>query len=286
MRCTIALGLLFLACGTSPWPGHKRVGPETYLRLCELGDGQREPNDSDHVQLHIRAAPMGDEPGAALSGEFQVAWEGILGSGLASGIARMHEGDSAEMIMPVHAFPWSGFEVDAPMTDTLITIRLRLVRLISRAELRAEQAAFDAWREDKELEEQALLLRWLRANGVDSVHQAWPGIHHVEISPGKGERLRTGDVVSIHFRSTLLDGTLVEDTERTGEAFKFRIGDPEQVIQGLDAALRRMRPGGEAQVVIPSQFAFGHTGAGGGIVPPFSTLVYRVRVLQRHDGPA
>lgn len=286
MRQALVLALLVMACGTSPWPDHKRVAPGVYLRLCELGDGSRTPNDSDQVTLHIRAALMGDVPGSAMSGEFHIQGAGIAGSGLARGLARMHEGDSAMMIMPVAAFPWDRFGIEAPPPDTLLTLAFRIVRLASQAELRAEESAFQAWREDKELEEQALLLRWLRANDVDSSHRAWPGIYHVEIKAGKGERLRTGDVVSLHFRSTLLDGSLVEDTERNGQPFTFRLGDPEQVIKGLDAALRRMRPGGEARVVVPSQFAFGHAGAGNGIVPPFSTLIYNVRVLQRHDSPA
>jgi FKBP-type peptidyl-prolyl cis-trans isomerase len=72
----------------------------------------------------------------------------------------------------------------------------------------------------------------------------------------------------------------VEDSRARGEPLIFRLGDQGQVVEGLDAGIRRMRRGGRAMLVVPSHLAFGHKGSAGGIVPPFTTMIYEVEVLR------
>ena len=62
-------------------------------------------------------------------------------------------------------------------------------------------------------------------------------------------------------------------------ALDFQLGKPDQVIRGIEIALHHMRPGGEVRLVIPYYLAFGPEGSSTGIVPPYTTVVYRVKLL-------
>jgi len=52
------------------------------------------------------------------------------------------------------------------------------------------------------------------------------------------------------------------------------------LIDGLDEALGRMYEGEKALVILPSELAFGSFGSAGGIIPPYTTLIYELEVLK------
>ena len=281
----LSLGLfasLLAGCG-SPHPGYPAIGQDQYFRLYHLGDEGRTPHDSDQVRLLLRASVHGDAPGTLLSGEYALPFHDLHGSALGDGLVRMHAGDSAGMIVPAERVPWSELAVDTAPGVGLIAIEMALLDVRSLVDARQEAAVFEAWQQDGELQEQVALGRFLEAQGMDSSHRVWPGIHLRVLREGHGPRMRTGDVVSIHYTGMTVGGDTVEDSRARGEALSFRLGDQGQVVEGLDAGVRRMRRGGHALLVVPSRLAFGHQGSAGGIVPPFTTLVYDVEVLPAGD---
>lgn len=52
----------------------------------------------------------------------------------------------------------------------------------------------------------------------------------------------------------------------------------QQVIPGLDKALIGMKAGGQREVVIPASQAYGDKGAGDGLVPPGTKVVYLIEL--------
>jgi peptidyl-prolyl cis-trans isomerase A (cyclophilin A) len=53
-----------------------------------------------------------------------------------------------------------------------------------------------------------------------------------------------------------------------------------QVIQGWEEGIALMQEGEQARLIIPSYLAYGPKGAGGGMIPPYSTLVFDVELLK------
>ena len=51
------------------------------------------------------------------------------------------------------------------------------------------------------------------------------------------------------------------------------------MIKGLDLAIRKMSRGSRAIITIPSQLAYGKKGAGDGVIPPNSDLIFDVRLI-------
>jgi FKBP-type peptidyl-prolyl cis-trans isomerase len=109
------------------------------------------------------------------------------------------------------------------------------------------------------------------------------GLGVLEISEGSGRAVEAGDTLRVHYTGCLTDGTRFDSSYDRGEPFgsgqrPFVVGQG-QVIQGWDEGIPGMRPGGERLLVIPSELAYGERGAGGGVIPPNATLVFKVELV-------
>ncbi len=279
-RPVLAVVLLLAACTPSPYPGYKALGGGLFMRLIVLGEGTRTMNDSDRIVLAVRASVHDGAPGTLYSTEhFTEAWS-MLGSGIAPVLRRLHEGDSVSVWMPAAQVPWAQFgSQHAPVDTGMVRVDMALRSLKSAAQVREEEEVYNAWRADREIEERLVLERYLSTHGIDKARTSHQGVF-IQVHGGPHEPLlRTGDAVSIAYVARGLDGTVYDDTYKGGTPLSFRLGDPGQVIRGLEIGLRKLGPGDKATIIIPSQFAFGDDGSAAGIVPPFTTVIYELEVL-------
>ncbi|XP_022257869.1 peptidyl-prolyl cis-trans isomerase FKBP2-like isoform X2 [Limulus polyphemus] len=94
---------------------------------------------------------------------------------------------------------------------------------------------------------------------------------------------RTGDILSVHYRGSLDDGTEFDSSYDQKEPFQFQLGTG-QVIKGWDQGLISMCVGEQRRLTIPPHFGYGDSGAGERI-PPNATLIFEVELLEIKDGP-
>ena len=99
---------------------------------------------------------------------------------------------------------------------------------------------------------------------VDVVHRALREIH---------ER---ADAVRRQYTGKLIDGTVFDSSVARGEPAEFPVNG---VIPGWIEALTLMPVGSKWELTIPQELAYGERGAGASI-PPFSTLVFEVELLE------
>jgi FKBP-type peptidyl-prolyl cis-trans isomerase FklB len=97
------------------------------------------------------------------------------------------------------------------------------------------------------------------------------------LKKGEGESPKINDQVSVHYTGTLTDGTKFDSSIDRNEPIKFNVGVG-NVIPGWDEALQLMKVGDLWKLTIPSNLAYGETGAGG-IIPPNATLIFEVELL-------
>ena len=83
------------------------------------------------------------------------------------------------------------------------------------------------------------------------------------------------DSVNVHYHGTLVDGTVFDSSVERGEPITFGVG---QVIKGWTEALQLMPVGSKWKLFIPSDLAYGETGAGADIGPG-ATLIFDVELL-------
>lgn len=99
-----------------------------------------------------------------------------------------------------------------------------------------------------------------------------------DLTVGEGEEAQSGDIVAVHYRGTLVDGTQFDSSYDRGEPFEFELGAG-RVIQGWDEGLVGMKVGGQRKLTIPSSMGYGEFGAPPDI-PPNATLVFEVELLE------
>ena len=101
------------------------------------------------------------------------------------------------------------------------------------------------------------------------------GLQYKVIKEGKGEKPKETDVVTVHYRGKLLDGTVFDASYDRGEPATFPLN---QVIRGWTEGVQLMSQGAVYEFYIPSDLAYGDRGAGEKI-PGGSTLIFEVELI-------
>jgi len=111
-------------------------------------------------------------------------------------------------------------------------------------------------------------------------------LQKTDIAPGAGAEIRSGQTALVHYTGWLYDAAAPEnkgkqfDSSVGGEPFEFPLGAG-RVIAGWDQGVVGMKVGGKRRLVIPPVMGYGERGAGG-VIPPNSTLVFDVELVEIH----
>ena len=99
------------------------------------------------------------------------------------------------------------------------------------------------------------------------------GLKYYDFKVGTGDPTKNRDILSVHYHGWLTDSTLFDSSYLREEPYEFRLGAG-VVIKGWDIGLVGMQLGGERQLVIPPELAYGDQGRSS--IPPNATLIFEV----------
>ena len=102
------------------------------------------------------------------------------------------------------------------------------------------------------------------------------GLQYKVIKEGKGEVPTATSTVKVNYKGTLIDGTEFDSSYKRNEPTTFRAN---QVIKGWTEALTMMPVGSKWELYIPQELAYGSRETGG-LIKPFSTLIFEVELLE------
>jgi FKBP-type peptidyl-prolyl cis-trans isomerase len=102
------------------------------------------------------------------------------------------------------------------------------------------------------------------------------GLQYKEIVSGEGEMPTSDKTVVVHYKGTLIDGTVFDSSYDRGEPSEFPVTG---VIPGWVEALQLMNVGDKFELTIPSDLAYGPRGSGQTIGPD-ATLLFDVELLE------
>uniref|UniRef100_A0A9J8A455 peptidylprolyl isomerase n=1 Tax=Cyprinus carpio carpio TaxID=630221 RepID=A0A9J8A455_CYPCA len=102
----------------------------------------------------------------------------------------------------------------------------------------------------------------------------------VEAGAGPDSRPQRGQIVTIDLKTTLTDGTVVEELPN----LSFTLGDGD-VLQVLDLTVQLMEMGEKALIEAGAKYTYGALGSSTPAVPPDADLILEVQLLSAEDAP-
>ena len=189
-------------------------------------------------------------PTSWLDGKHTVFGHVIEGQDVVDAVAQADNLDSVEIIrVGEEAQKWNAIEA---------FISLKGARLKRDAALKAESEA--------KMEQLAA--------GFDKTDS---GLRYKMIQKGDGKKAEAGKTVAVHYEGSLENGKVFDSSYPRKKPIEFRLGQG-QVIEGWDEGIALLQVGDKARFVIPSDLAYGASGAGG-VIPPHATLIFDVELM-------
>ncbi len=101
------------------------------------------------------------------------------------------------------------------------------------------------------------------------------GLQYIIVKEGTGAIPTAEDTVKVHYKGTMIDGKVFDDSNARGEAATFGVT---QVIPGWSEVLQLMKEGSTYHVVVPPSLAYGEQGVPP-MIEPNAVLIFDVELI-------
>jgi FKBP-type peptidyl-prolyl cis-trans isomerase FkpA len=105
------------------------------------------------------------------------------------------------------------------------------------------------------------------------------GMIYREIRAGTGASPKATDTVKVNYRGTLINGTEFDSSYSRNQPAQLALN---RVIPCWTEGVQKMKVGGEAVLVCPSNLAYGDRGQGP--IPAGATLIFQIELLEVSAG--
>lgn len=282
----LVLVALYSCRKKSPYPEFSYTDNGLLYKLESFGDSTRKPHIGEYLDIHISFANMNDsvfldskynfEQGKYVAKVGQQSFKGSF----EEYFSEMNVGDSVTFIVSADSVFQNYLQIPIPSfiaKHSMLKIHMRINEAMNELQFEAFKKLLDEQKNDLDIEEHRALSEYIHTH---QVHQTplKSGMYYIPIKEGNGPLPIAGNRVSIRYKGCFIDGKQFDNIyEQT--PLEFRVGDEDQVIKGIEIGLSFMKAGGKAKFIIPSHLAFGEQGSSTGIVPPYTTVVYEVELL-------
>lgn len=197
------------------------------------------------------------------------------GGSIEDGLAMMHEGDSALFKISAENFllfseKYGHLPNGVDALDPIV-VKVRLVDIMDEKDMEVYLSSRFHTGEEKEME---ILENYLKNANITTEPTA-SGLYFIERNAGSGDYIKEGNEVAVNYTLTLTDGSLVETTLGQ-EPMSFVFGR-DKFIAGWEEAMRMMKKGMTATLIIPSKLGYGSETKGD--ILPYSTLIFDIEIL-------
>ena len=103
------------------------------------------------------------------------------------------------------------------------------------------------------------------------------GLEIWDVKEGKGDEVKKGETVTIHYTGWTLDGEIFDSSRKRGTKATFPLPN---LIKGWQEGIPGMKAGGVRRLKIPGNLAYGEKGGAGGKIPPNATLVFEIELFE------
>jgi FKBP-type peptidyl-prolyl cis-trans isomerase len=100
------------------------------------------------------------------------------------------------------------------------------------------------------------------------------GLQYEVLRQGDGAKPAVTDRVTVHYRGSLINGSVFDSSYDRGEPATFELN---RLIPGWTEGIQLMAVGSKYKFVVPPQLGYGNRDMG--VIPPNSTLIFEVELL-------
>jgi FKBP-type peptidyl-prolyl cis-trans isomerase len=280
---TLIGSLVFIGCKHDGW----KTAP-TGLKYWILKDIEGEnAKEGDVIQMHVKYTTSKDSvlfnsftmpkpivmevPKSPFKGSFEEA------------VTMLSPGDSGQFLIAADSIFRKEFGAVRPSfidSGSYLTFTVKLIKaekkevFIKKQELeKAERAT-----KQKGIDEQ-IIAGYIAEKGLHPI-KTEAGVYIQVEQEGKGNLPVAGDTISVHYTGRTLDGQVFDTSKKEdggmGSPFDFVLGVT-PIIQGWQDGISKLKKGSKAELIIPSQLAYGEQGT-----PKFgpnSVLTFNVEIV-------
>jgi len=297
-------GLLILtvaALGFAACNGGFKKGPAGLLYSIHDDVKGDSIADGDFISLNIIAKTDGD---SVLYNSYELGRASqtfvpkpVYDGDLFYAIKMLNKGDSATIKIDLDSAEAKGQPKPAGIKGKYVIYTVKIEEVIHKdtANQQAFQSKIEAYFKaegDKAKGAEVTNIQKYVDDNKLKVEKLPSGLQVVTTIEGKGVQPAVGDSVVVNYTGKLLSGK-VFDSSIEADAKKANIFNPARapytplsliigkgnVIPGFDEGVLKMKKGGKATVLIPSNLAYGEQGMQGGMIGPFTPLVFELELV-------
>ncbi|MBI3502788.1 MAG: FKBP-type peptidyl-prolyl cis-trans isomerase [Bacteroidetes bacterium] len=288
--CLLPSAICLVSCGDSKYSGFEKTPSGLRYKFHVHGKDTAHPKYGEIVRLKMLTR-IGDSTVDNTSliypdGVRRNLREPIFKGAVEEGIHMMAIGDSATFLVPtdsVNKFYPSKDSAKNYLTGEYLEFNVKLENIQTMQDIMWEQEQqrkmYMSERKEKEPKE---LSQYITDNHIDA-KPAKSGMYFIETAKGKGASPKDGDSVLVHYTGTFLNGTIFDSSVKRGQPFTFAVGE-KKVIEGWEQAIKMMKKGSAATIILPSSLAYDSSGVqdprtGKYFLPPYMPLKFDIQLL-------
>ena len=272
----VACALVFSACSGKKYDGYTYIKKyDYYYKLHAFADAYKTAHPSDVVTALISFSLV-DADTAAFCAEYEVVVDKEDTLGLPLLLLGTHTGDSMSFIVPTEKFVCDAVfpeEFAALALAPELKLSVNVLSVLDSASFQEHKKELALWKKTKEEYEQYQIKQYLKKHRVKFVHLK-SGIYKRILKQGRGKNPKFGDVITITYQGSLLNGEIINHFT----TMDFSYGTKMQVIEGLELAIKTMKKGERAQIIVPSKYAWGEEGLSNGAIAPYTPIVFDIEL--------
>lgn len=199
--------------------------------------------------------------------------------GLMEGLSLMREGGKARLIVPSEIGVGPTGKDGVPAFTTIIyEVKLDQIRSIDEVKKDREERKKLKAQRDEELKnaEQGRINAYLLANNITTTPLE-SGLYFVQVQEGEGAYPVDGNKVKVHYILHTTEGKQLQSSYDQKQSFDFELGTG-AVIKGWEEAIRLMRKGSKAKIIVPSKLAYGSRDRNKDM-PAYTPLVFDIELI-------
>ncbi|MEK6616480.1 MAG: FKBP-type peptidyl-prolyl cis-trans isomerase [Bacteroidota bacterium] len=168
--------------------------------------------------------------------------------------------------------------------NSYLAFDIKLMNIKTMQEVQSEQEQKrQQYVNDRKEKEPKELIRYIQDNHIE-VNPTASGLYLIETTKGKGASPKDGDSVTVHYTGSFLDETIFDSSVKRNQPFGFVVG-AKHVIEGWEQAIKMMKKGSMATIILPSSLAYDSTGyinqqTGKYFIPPYSPMKFDIQLLE------